>query len=366
MKVPYSYLSTQFKDRDRFFKAIGKVVDRGDFTLGSALTTLEDKISTLCQTKHAIGVNSGTDALFLILKALGIGAGDEVITSPTSFIATTGAIVQAGARPVYADVASDYNLDPARIEEKITEKTKAVMPVYWTGNPPDFDEILKVTEKHNLHLVEDSAQAIGASYKGKPSGSIGVGGAFSFHPLKNINGWGDAGIITTNSDELNEKIRLLRNHGLKNRDEVTVYGYNSRLDTIQAAILNELIDDIEKNTGRRRILAERYDKQLTDLKDLVVLPPKREGVKQVYHLYIIQAKNRDGLQQHLEKNGVEAKVHYPIPLHMQPAAAQFGYKKGDFPVSEQQSDSILTLPLNQHLKEEHVDYTCEQIKKFYQ
>lgn len=364
-KVRYSYLGSQFKDPKIFFKAIEKVVQRGDFTLGEEVALLEKKVATLCGTKYAIAVNSGTDALFLILRALNIGPGDEVITAPNSFIATTGAIVQAGARPVFVDIQADYNIDSKLIEEKITSKTKAIMPVHLTGNPFEVDLISNVAKKHNLYLIEDAAQAIGARFRDKAIGSYGIAAGFSFHPLKNINGWGDGGIITTESDELNQRLRILRNHGLKNRDECIEFAYNSRLDTIQAAIILGLIDEVMSITEKRIKLAKLYDAHLSELTDLVTLPPRRNYARQVFHTFMIQAKSRDALKQYLEDHGVEAKVHYPIPLHLQEASKSYGYKKGDFPVCEQQTQTILTLPLHQELSEEDVHYVGNQIKQFY-
>lgn len=364
-KVVYSYLDRQFKDAQPFLKAIEAVVLKGDFTLGEALTFLEQKIASICKTAYAVGVNSGTDALFLILKALDIGAGDEVITPPNSFIATTGAIVQSGAAPIFVDVAEDYNINPDLIEKKITSRTKAIMPVHLTGNPADMGRVLDIANRHGLFVIEDAAQAIGACFQDKPIGSFGIAAGFSFHPLKNINGWGDGGVITTNSGKVCETIRFLRNHGLKNRDECVRFGYNSRLDSIQAAIILQLIDDLEDVSNQRIKLARRYDSELSKLKDLIIIPPRRADVRQVFHTYVIQAKNRNALKKYLEEHGIEAKIHYPIPIHLQEASKNYGYKKGDFPSCEQQAENILTLPFHQHLKEEEVRYVCDHIKQFY-
>ena len=364
-KVSYSYLSKQFKNPKGFLKAIQAVVSRGDFTLGQTVTQIENKVAKLCGTKYAIGVNSGTDALFLILKTLNIGPGNEVITAPNSFIATTGAIVQTGARPVFVDIQRDYNLNPDLIEEKITSNTKAILPVHLTGNPAELDAIVKIANKHGLWVIEDAAQAIGAQFREKSVGSYGIAAGFSFHPLKNINGWGDGGMITTNSDELNERVRLLRNHGLKTRDECVEFGYNSRLDSIQAAILLEFIDDVCHITDKRIKLAQLCDSNLLTLQDFVILPPRRSYVRQVYHTYMIQARNRDALRKYLEDRHIDVKVHYPIPIHLQKAASSYGYKKGDFPICEQQTQTILTLPMHQELTEDDVQYMCDQIKNFY-
>lgn len=364
-KVRYSYLGRQFKSTQRFFKAIESVVNDGDFTLGKRVEQLEQKVAQLCHVKHAIGVNSGTDALFLILKGLNIHEGDEVITVPNSFYATTGAIAIAGATPIYVDVQADYNIDPALIEEKITHKTKAIMPVHLTGNPAEMDAILDISKKHHLHVIEDAAQAIGAHFRNKPTGSFGIAAGFSFHPLKNINAWGDGGMIVTNSDELNERLRLLRNHGLKNRDECVEFAYNSRLDSIQAAIIFELMDDLMEITEKRIQLARVCDEELSSLSEYVALPARRPYARQVFHTYMIRVKLRDRLKKYLEDAGIEAKVHYPVPLHLQEAAKKYGYKKGDFPVCEEQAQTILTLPMHQELRMEDIRYMCSQIREFY-
>lgn len=364
-QVAYSYLDKQFQDPQPFFDAIHAVVRSGDYTLGKVLQRFEEALTSLCQTSYAVGVNSGTDALFLAMKACGIGPGDEVLTTPNTFIATVGAIVMTGARPVFADVGEDYNLNPDLIEAKITPKTKALLPVHLTGNPARMEDILAIASRRNLLVIEDAAQAISASIHGKSVGSFGIAGCFSFHPLKNLNGWGDGGAITTNSQELYEKLILLRNHGLQNRDEVALFGINSRLDTIQAAILLKLMEAVSRITEKRIALAALYDRWLGELKGFVTLPPRRKDVRQVYHTYIIQAQSRDALKDFLAEKGVSAKIHYPIPVHLQEAARDLGYKAGDFPVCEAQAKMILTLPIHQYLEEGDIRYVCDQIKAFY-
>ena len=383
MKVGYSYLLDQFKVGEG--KTEVKYVDlakqanveailndirelllkTGQFTLGQPVAELEAKFAKLCNTKYAVGVNSGTDALFLTMKALNIGTGDEVITAPNSFIATAGVIANAGARPVFVDVNEEYNINADLIEKAITPRTKAIMPVHLTGNPADMPKIMDVAGRHNLYVIEDACQAVSASINRQPVGSFGIAGGFSFHPLKNLNVWGDGGIIVTNSKELFDNLVLLRNHGLKDRDEVEFFAYNSRLDTLQAIVANQLLSVLDAITDTRIRNAQKYDDALSDMADYITIPPRKSNVKQVYHTYVIQAKERDKLGAYLDEKGIETKVHYPIPIHLQQAAKYLGYKEGDFPVCEAQAKSILTLPVHQHLTNGQIAYVIDNIRKFY-
>lgn len=383
MKVEYSYLLEQFKVQES--KAKVKYVDlskqanveatlsdikelllkTGQFTLGQPVAEFEARFAKLCNTKYAVGVNSGTDALFLTMKALNIGAGHEVITAPNSFIATAGAIANTGARPVFVDVNDEYNIDAHLIEKAITPRTKAIIPVHLTGNPADMSKIMDTAHKYNLYVIEDACQAVGAAINGRVVGSFGIAGCFSFHPLKNLNVWGDGGIITTDSKELFDKLVLLRNHGLTNRDEVEFFGYNSRLDTIQAIVANQLLHVLNVITDTRIRNSRKYDDALSDMVDYISIPPRRSNVKQVYHTYVIQAKDRNKLLAYLAENGIEAKVHYPLPIHLQQASKYLGYREGDFSVCEAQAKSIITLPVHQHLTENQIAYVIDTIRKFY-
>ena len=365
VRVKYLELSKGF-DVEATLDAIRQELTECLFTLGPEVSEFEDKWAQLCQTRYAIGVNSGADALFLSLKALGIAEPDEVITPPNSFVATAGAIVAAGAVPVFVDVDDEYNLDPELIEAAVTPRTKAIMPVHWSGTPAEMPRIMEIAARHRLHVIEDAAQAICASIDGKSTGSFGVAAAFSMHPLKNLNVWGDGGVITTSSSELNEKLRLLRNHGLKSRDEVEIFGYNSRLDTIQAIVALNLMKDIGRITEARVNNAESYDRGLAHLGEYLKIPPRAPNVVAVYHTYVIQVQERGKLKAYLESNGIETKVHYPVPLHLQPAAAHLGYRRGSFPVCESQAETILTLPVHQHLSEEQIAYVVEKIHDFYE
>ncbi|MCG2717543.1 MAG: DegT/DnrJ/EryC1/StrS family aminotransferase [Nanoarchaeota archaeon] len=364
MRVGYSYLKEQFGEHKKIFEEIENLLETSDFTLGKPVEEFEQKFAKLCDTKYAVGVGSGTDALLLSLKALDIGAGDEVITTPNTFFATVGAIVTAGATPVFVDNNEEYTIDTALIDDVVTEKTKAIMPVHLTGCPSDMPTIMDIADKHNLQVVEDACQAISASIDGKKAGSFGITGAFSLHPLKNLNVWGDGGLITTNSDEMRDKLRLLRNHGLINRDVCEFFAYNSRLDSLQAIVGNYLIEKAEDITNTRIENAKYYDEKLSKLSDITI-PHRRKNVRQVYHTYVIQAKERDKLLEFLLEKDIEAKIHYPIPMHLQPAAKYLGYKEGDFPVCEAQTRTIITLPVHQHLTDEQKRYVVDKVKEFY-
>jgi aminotransferase EvaB len=365
MEVRFSYLDRQFADVDAFLPDLRALVLRGDFTLGAAVSEFEQRFAALSRMPHAIGVGSGTDALMLSLKVLGIGPGDEVVTAPNTFIATVGAIAMTGARPVFADSDEGYTIDPARIEAAVTARTKAIVPVHYTGNVADMPAIMEIARRHRLAVVEDACQAIMASRDGLPVGSWGEAACFSLHPLKNLNVWGDGGVIVTRSAELDRKLRLIRNHGLAGRDAVEVFGHNSRLDSLQAVIGNRLIQQTEGVTERRIAHARRLDAGLADLRGQIHIPPRPANVKHVYHLYIVRAERRDELLRYLRGHGIQAKVHYPVPVHLQPAAASLGYKPGDFPRAEEDSRTTITLPAHQHLEPREIDYMLDRVHAFY-
>jgi dTDP-4-amino-4,6-dideoxygalactose transaminase len=364
MKVAYLDLPRQFQD-EGLFEEMKKVFSRGQFILGSEVEKFEDAFAKLCGTNFALGLNSGTDALFLALKALGIGPGDEVLTVPNSFVATAGAIMAVGAKPVFVDVAPDYNIDVTLIESSITPRSKAIIPVHLTGNPADMPGIAALAKRHNLYIIEDAAQSVMAAINGQPTGSFGEAGCFSLHPLKNLNAGGDGGVLTTNSEDLYRKIKMLRNHGLKNRDEIEFFGYNSRLDAIQAVIALHGLKKLKEVTQKRIANAALYDREIKVLENFVTVPPRRSGWEQVFHTYVVQVKDRERLIAFLEKEGVETKIHYPIPIHLQKPCRLLGYRKGDFPVCESQSEKILTLPIHQFLTPEQLFYVTKQIKEFY-
>jgi len=360
------YSERKERNLDAIFQTFKKVFEKSQFVLGEEVAEFEKVYAHYAGCDYGVGLNSGTDALLLALRVFGIGEGDEVITAANSFIGTAGAIALAGARPVFVDIDRDYNIDPKLIETKITKKTKAIIPVHLTGNPCKMDEIGAIAKKHNLKIIEDAAQAIGAEYKGKRVGSFGEFGCFSLHPLKNLHVWGDGGLITTNSKELSESIRKQRNHGLKNRDESDFFSYNSRLDTLQAVVGLASMELLEETTQKRAQHAKIYDERLTGISEHLNCPIiDRENTKPIYHLYVVAATNRDKLQAYLFKNGIETKVHYPIPIHLQNAASYLGYKKGDLPVTEELADKILSLPIRENLTEEQIHRVCDTIESFY-
>jgi len=362
--INHNYLAEQFSDYQDIFNEIETLIGSCDFTLGKKVDEFEENIKEMTGSRYAIGVGSGTDGLFLSLKALGIDKGDEVITTPYTFFATIGAIVTAGARPVFVDIREDYNINPELIEQAISERTRAILPVHWSGLPCEMDAIMKIAHQHGLGVVEDSCHGIRAEYKGIPAGRFGITGCFSMHPLKNLNVWGDGGYIITDSKEMHDKLILLRNHGLINRDEAAIFAYNSRLDTLQAIVANHLLKKIDHITELRIEHAARFDSLLKDVPQITV-PCRQTDVKQVYHIYVVRAQRRDELQQHLIANGVDAKIHYPIPMHLQPASAEYGYKRGDFPVSETVCDSVISFPVHEFITNEQIDYTVAKIKDFY-
>jgi len=365
MRVPYSYLAQQFDEIDSYLADIRSLVRSGDFTLGAAVAEFEQRFADLCGLPYAIGVSSGTDALAMSLESIGVGHGDEVITTPNTFVATVGAIVMTGARPVFVDNNEEYTIDSSRIEEAITAKTKAILPVHLTGIPADMPAIMEIANRNGIKVVEDAAQAILASIDGKHVGSWGETAGFSLHPLKNLNVWGDGGVIVTRSAEIAERLKLMRNHGLSDRDTVVEYGQNSRLDSLQAVVGNRLIGEANPITDARIANAKHYDQGLADLGEHIVIPTRKPGVKQVYHTYVIQVADRTGLLGYLESNEIEAKVHYPIPLHLQEASQYLGYTEGDFPVCERHCETILSLPVHQHLCPDQLDWVIDRIHGFY-
>ncbi|MGH1349995.1 MAG: DegT/DnrJ/EryC1/StrS family aminotransferase [Methyloligellaceae bacterium] len=363
--ISHNYLKEQFSDYQKILDKVGEVVQKGDFTLGRAVDAFEARFAKQAGAKFAVGVGSGTDALFLSLKAIGVGPGDEVITTPFTFYATIGAIVTAGAKPVFVDARNDYNIDPELIEIAITKNTKAILPVHWSGKPCDMDPIQQIAKDNELHIVEDACHAITAQYKGRPAGTYGTAGCFSMHPLKNLNVWGDGGVICTNDEDFANKIRLLRNHGLRDRDHCDVFAYNSRLDTVQAVVADHLLDKLPDITDKRISNALYLDKHLTGIDGVMIPPREADHIRQVYHIYSLRFARRDELQAYLESRGIDAKVHYPIPMHLQPAAKEYGYKAGDFPMAEAICNSTLSLPVHEFITNDQLDQMIAAIKEFY-
>ena len=364
MKIPYVDLSRQYKEeRKKIIKVIDEVLLKGNYVGGDQVDLFEKRIAKFCNTKYCVALNSGTDALVLALHALGVRRGDEVITPPNSFVASTAVITHIGAKPIFVDVKPDQNIDPGEIEKKITKKTKVIMPVHLTGRMCEMDKILKIAKKYNLKIVEDAAQSIGSMYKGKKSGSYGDIGCFSAHPLKNLNSVGDSGYLTTNSKKIYDYIKILRSHGMANRNVVKNFGYVSRMDNLQAAVLNYRLNNLNNLISKRRKNAKLYFKYLN--KKNILLPNESAHEFNTYHTFVIQVSKRDKLKEYLLKNGINTAIHYPIPIHLQPAAKRLGHKKGDFKNAERQAKSILTLPINQFLKEKEIILISKKINNFF-
>ncbi len=362
--VPFVDLAAQFADeREELLAVTEAVYRRGMYVGGSEIDAFEEAVAEYCECPDAVAVGSGTDALIFGLKALGVGPDDEVITPPNSFIASTGAIVAVGAKPVFADVLDDQNIDPAEVEAAITPRTRAVMPVHLSGRVAAMDRILDIAERHGLRVIEDAAQAVGSRYRGQRSGTFGDVGCFSAHPVKNLNAVGDAGFVVTADAEIAERVRRLRNHGLADRDTALEWGLASRMDTLQAAILTLRLKHLDSVIERRRRNGQLYRERLDP--EHVFVPPPINAEFNTYHTFVVQADRRDALKRHLAERGIETAIHYPVPIHLQPAAAALGHRKGDFPRAERQAERILSLPIHQFLAPEDIAYVAETINGFY-
>jgi len=363
--IPYVNIPAQADEQMAdLLPIIERVVRRGSYVGNDEeVEKLEQRLAEYCDAKEVVALNSGTDALFLSMKVAGIGPGDEVITPPNSFVASTATIVQVGATPVFADVLPDQNVDPAAIERALTPRTRAIMPVHLTGRVCRMGAIMDIARKHKLIVIEDAAQAIGSAYQGRKAGSFGDFGCFSGHPLKNLNAIGDAGFIATNDQNAAARLRRLRNHGMADRATVEEWGVVSRLDVLQAAILNYRLDKLPGVIARRRENAALYQRLLKHPQ--IVVPPCKQDEFNTFHTFVVQVDRRDALQTHLREIGIKTAIHYPIPIHLQPAAAKLKYKKGDFPVTELQADRILTLPVNQYMSLADVETVAAAVMNFY-
>jgi dTDP-4-amino-4,6-dideoxygalactose transaminase len=366
-KVSYVNLAAQHRAlKAELLEAAGAVIESGHFILGPAVAEFEKKFAALCGAKYAVGVANGTDALVLALRALGVGPGDEVITSANSFVASATCSALIGAKPVLVDVRSDYNIDPAAVEKAITKKTKAIMPVHLTGRAADMTALLEISKRSGVPLVEDAAQAVGTEHAGKRVGSLGKIGCFSLHPLKNLAALGDAGIITTDDESLRDQFLVMRNLGLATRENCVVWSGNSRLDTLQAAMLLAKLRHLDAWTEGRRRNAAWYRKNLAGIKGVKVPDAEKPGDRAVYHTFIIEAERRDALKAFLAEGGVETAIHYPLPIHLQKAAEPLGWRSGSFPESERQAARILSLPVYPELTENELGAVAERIREFYQ
>ena len=361
--VPYVALGQAASEiKKELMEAFEAVLDSGQYVLGPQVSAFEREFAERCQVKFAAGVASGTCSLHLVLRGIGLGQGDEVITAPNSFIASASTIALVGARPVFVDIRPDLNIDPALIEAAVTRRTKAIVPVHLTGRPARMTEIMEVAQRHNLFVLEDAAQAIDARLNQRPVGSWGHAACFSLHPLKNLRAIGDGGMMTTNDQALCERIFKARNHGLSSRDQCDFWSFNCRLDEVQAAMLRVQLQHLDRWTEERRRLAFRYNELLAPYVEVPVEGPEEYCV---YQTYMVQAERRDALQRYLNENGVQALVHYPTPLHLQPPAKTLGYQAADFPVTMAAAARILSLPLYPGLSESQQDRVVELIADFY-
>lgn len=366
-KIPLVDLHAQYETiKPEIDAAIQRTIDRTAFILGPEAKQFEEHFAEFCEVKHAIGLDSGTAALHLSLIALGVGAGDEVITTTHTFVATAEPVSLQGARPVFVDIdPRTYNMNPAQVEAAITPRTKAIIPVHLYGQPADLDPILDIARRHNIPVIEDAAQAHGATYHGKKVGSLGTLACFSFYPGKNLGAYGDAGALVTNDDALAKKIRMLRDHGRTSKYEHELTGYGYRLDGIQGAILDAKLKHLPAWNEQRRAHADYYTELLANVDDSIVLPYEPPHIKGVYHLYVIRTRQRDELLQYLKTREIEAGIHYPVPLHLQPVYKNLGYAKGDFPETERAADEILSLPLYPELTHAQIERVVETMREFY-
>jgi len=365
MAVPLVDLVQQYhRCKDEIDKAVQDVMEKGQFILGENVEKLEQEVAAFCGVKHGIGVACGSDALHLALVACGIGPGDEVITTPFTFFATAGAIDRAGATPVFADIDPDtFNISPHQIDQKINDRTRAIIPVHLYGHPADMQPIMSTANRYGLRVIEDSAQALGATYRGQQVCSFGDLACISFFPTKNLGAYGDGGMVVTDDDELAERIRILRVHGSRRKYYHQMRGYNSRLDELQAAILRVKFKHLVEWTEARVQTARTYSRMLSDLPGLVT-PCVRDDAYHVYHQYTVRSDRRDELRAHLKKSGIGTGVYYPLSLHLQKVFSSLGYAEGDYPESERATREVLSLPMFPELSEEQVVEVVEAIKSF--
>lgn len=362
--VPYSALATEASlVKTELMRAVENVLDSGRYILGPEVAAFEHEFAEYCQAKFAAGISNGTSALHLVLRGVGLDEGDEVITVPNSFVASASSIALAGARPVFVDICDDGNMDPQRLEDAITDRTRAILPVHLTGRPAKMKEILEIARRRSLFVLEDAAQAVGASLDGKRVGSWGDAACFSLHPLKNLHAFGDGGMVTSQDQDIIARLAKSRNHGLVNREQCDFWSFNSRLDEIQAAMLRVQLRHLDAWTETRRGLALRYNDLL---RPYVEVPDEGLGEHCVFQTYVVKAERRDELKQYLNEHGVEALIHYATPIHLQPAAKDLGYTASDFPKSMRHVSKIMSLPLYPTLTHAQQNRVVELVASFYQ
>lgn len=366
MKIPFlSFATSNEQIRSEIFENFQKFFDSKYYILGNGVAAFEKSFAAYSNTEHCVGVSNGLDALFLSLKVLGVGPGDEVIIPSNTYIATALAVSYCGATPVFTEPDPEsYNIDPSNFERSITSRTKAVIPVHLYGQCCAMEQIMEIAARQNIFVVEDNAQAQGASFNNKPTGSFGTVNGISFYPGKNLGAFGDAGAITTNSAEIAEKVRVLRNYGSQKKYYNEVIGYNMRLDELQAVLLSVKLKYLDGWNKERQQIAEWYTQRLSRLEG-IILPFITPGASHVFHQYVIRTEKRNKLQEHLQNNGIGTLIHYPVPPHLQNAYKDLGYKKGDFPVAELIADTCLSLPIYPGLTESEAGYVCEIIESFF-
>ena len=362
MRVPYNYLPQQFADVESIIEDWRQLIPTSEFTLGPVVEAFERKFASYVGASHCISTNTGTDALVLSLRALGIGPGDEVITVANTFYATVGAIVAVGARPVFVDCDDRMQMDSDLVERAITSQTKAILPVHWAGCSPDIKRIVVLADQQGIPVVEDACPAVGAFVEGRHAGTFGRIGAFSMHPLKPLNVMGDGGLVVTDDDDLAAWMRKYRNHGMVDRDHIDMWGVNMRLQPLQAIVASHVLDTVKELVAIRNRNARLLD---AGLEGLARIPRRPAGNVEAYQLYLACFDRRDELLRHLIAHEIEAKVHYPLPLHLQRAAAGLGYSRGDFPCAERQADEVITLPAHQFITPEQIGFILEVIRNFY-
>jgi dTDP-4-amino-4,6-dideoxygalactose transaminase len=365
MQVDLIDLVSRYKDEKKEInRCINKILKKGNLILTPEVEIFEKEICDYTNSKFCLGLNSGTDALMMALWSCGIGKGDEVITTSKSFIATMAAIVHVGATPVLVDINEDLNMNTNLIEERITKNTKAILPVHWTGRICDMGHINEIAQKKNLTVIEDAAQAMGSYYKNKHAGSFSKVACYSAHPLKNLNALGDAGYLTTNDENIYKKIKLYRNHGLRARDDVEIFGVNSRLDTLHAEILSMRLKKLKKIVIKRRKNIDLYKKLLQDVKEIKI-PKDNKNEFSSYVMFITQCESRNKLQKYLAGFNIQSLIYYGTPMHLQAASKKLGFRKGDYPRAEYYCEKVLALPHHQYLAKEQIEFVCKKIRDFY-
>ena len=364
-KVPFNYLPYEFESNEKIFIKWKELIRTTDFTLGRFMEEFENNFKLYTSSKYCFGTNNGTDALILSLKALNIKEGDEVITVCNSFYATAGAIAAVGAKIIFVDCDDRYQINIDQIENKISKKTKAIIPVHWAGASPEMEKIIDIANNNRISVIEDACMGIGAKVNFKSPGTFGNIGAYSMHPLKSLNVMGDGGMIVTNDDKIAKWVKKYRNHGMVDRDNIDIWGVNMRLQPLQAIVANEGLKKLTKVIEKRNYNAKILDKELKKLYPKIIIPKRLLEHTETFALYMIQCEDRDNLIKYLTKHKIEVKIHYPLPLHLQKPAIKIGYKKGDFPISEKQASKLVTLPVHQFLHIDQINFMIKKIFDFY-